>query len=102
MGYSDQINLISEFNCKICTPGKFNDQKGRTSDCETCLKGTKQPEEGQSYCDKCIPGKYQSDSPPTKCNDCLANTYTNQATQNECIDCDASKRSDAGSTFCSK
>ena len=56
--------------CIICTAGKFSSTVARTNECDFCLSGKHQPDNGTTACLNCIPGKHQPLQEQLKCIDC--------------------------------
>jgi len=80
-------------NCNACEIGRASPAVARTTDCEICTIGRKQPRTGTTACLDCIPGKYQDQPEQVNCIDCQKNTYTRAAQQVVCKICATGKYS---------
>ena len=56
--------------CLDCSVGKASAKVKRTNECDLCVAGQSQPNEGTTACLNCIPGRYQMQSEQIDCVDC--------------------------------
>lgn len=79
-------NATEIYKCKVCTPGKYQNEESTTS-CLSCIPGSHQDGTEATSCKKCPPGKFLKDPgvDAATCNDC-PNGFSNTKEQStSCI-----------------
>ncbi|KAJ6254390.1 insulin-like growth factor binding protein [Anaeramoeba flamelloides] len=80
-------NSTTREGCVPCPKGTYNDEIYIAHECNKCLGGTYQDEEGQSICKECDYGTFQNGKGNTVCRVCEKGTFTNEKKSTQCHDC---------------
>ncbi|KAJ3442675.1 insulin-like growth factor binding proteinn-terminal [Anaeramoeba flamelloides] len=87
-------NSTTREGCVPCSKGTYNDEIYIAHECNKCLGGTYQDEEGQSICKECDYGTFQNGKGKTVCTECEKGTFTNEKKSTQCYDCTTGTYSD--------